>query len=678
MDLNQCDESCLGCIKKYVCKHKLVTGQKFKIKCKGIPKFEQLNLFDKEGEGNKTATYILDPVQWAAKTLDWHCLDPDGEVWERRDPEEFAEWKFENPDTPLLGHSRYHRPYQADMLRCSARRKVFRIGRQAGKTEAIVVSMLYHLFTKPGISGDDGFKIVVITPYQAQIDLIFKRMLQLIRSNANTQNSLRRHVKAPIYTIELHNNSTVMGFTAGTKSGGNAEAVRGQHAHMLVFDEADYLAAKDMDAAWSITTNFPQASVWMSSTPSGKREKFFSTCHSKLWKEFYYPSTVNPMWSENLEALLREDMTDIAYKHEVFAEFGEQEEGVFQNVHVQAAILDYKYEDMQRFNTWTYTMGVDWNDTAIGTTIVVLGFDPARKKFIVVDRQIVQREGHTQLAACQRVAELNRAWMPMAIYIDAGHGGTQWEVLRKFGYDSTLDSSKGPSHPDARLKDIVKRYQFGGTVETRDLFTNQIIKKPGKAFLVENTVRRFESGDIKFSKYDDILERQLQGYIIKRKTVAGIPVYAPVENAVGDHTLDALMLSVMAFTMEVSPFGKPKYQTGIAFSGGFGERIEPPIYEGDLVIKNEYRQKVERSSGGARPNMERADDLQQSSLIAVQNRMPGNHLQREKQLEFWEYPGFMRDAPRPRSVGLAEREKTARTKLGLVKRRASRPRRKHI
>jgi hypothetical protein len=153
----------------------LVAGQRFEIKCKGIPRFDQLDLFTGMAPDQQTsAKGILDPVQWAAETLDWHCLDPDGEIWKRKNPEEYAEWKADHPGEPIFGQSRYHRPYQADMLRCSARRKVFRIGRQAGKTEAIVVSMLYHLFTKPGLPADEGFKIVVLTPYQAQIDIIFK------------------------------------------------------------------------------------------------------------------------------------------------------------------------------------------------------------------------------------------------------------------------------------------------------------------------------------------------------------------------------------------------------------------------------------------------------------------------------------------------------------------------
>jgi replicative DNA helicase len=511
LNLNNCDQACLGCVKRYAKKHSLKKGEQFRVPCNGIPSdYIPLPVLESIDEAERaTAQGLFDPVEWARTNIDWHCLDPDGSIWMRKNPDEYAEWREKNPDTPILGYSRYHRPYQAEMLRCTSKRKVFRIGRQAGKTESLVVSMLFNLFNKPGIPEDEGFKIIVITPYQAQIDLIFTRLMQLIGGSPVLQNSVKRHVKSPIYTIELYNGSIVRGFTAGTKSAGNAEAVRGQTGHMLVFDEADYLSAGDIDAAMSIITNYPNATVWMSSTPSGKRERFFDTCHSKRFREFHYPSSVNPLWNEELEMDFREALTELGYVHEVEADFGEQEQGVFQNAYVQAAKAPYKYGDFERYNTWTYTIGVDWNDTKNGTTINVLGFNPTNNNFYIVDRHVVSRDGWTQLSACNKIAEVNRLWLPQAIYVDAGYGATQLEVLRKFGWDSLQDKTKGPNHPDARLREIVKPYNFGSKVDTFDLFTKQPVQKHAKPFLVEQAVRRFEAGDIKFPESDDKLEAQL-------------------------------------------------------------------------------------------------------------------------------------------------------------------------
>lgn len=1054
IDLNQCDQACFGCIKSYKSKHSLKPGQQFQIRCDGIPKdhipLPVLNTIPVKERSMARA--MVDPVEWAAQTLDWHCFDPDGEVWLRKNPDEYWAWKEANPDKDILGHSRYHRPYQAEMLRCTSKRKVFRVGRQSGKclvsgtliqmadgthkaiediqdgdlvvsitddyksvvnkayracngtkptyritlmdgreieatgnhpflsrkrigrestgnrraifqdewlettkltnndylavpstiilntedvdipdyaltvlgcliadgnitgnncrfsngnsvilnafkegvenfgcsleqyesdksiydfhiigsgvgkrhlvkdwmrnlklqgldshqkfipdnfmsmsnkqtarllaamfgcdgwasigkdgspeigystvseklafqiisllarfgiyascqnkivklndkkyysrqititrkqsienfkkhigilgkeealehvyaasqkknsspkteayednditfirirsieyigekmtwdltvpethnfiannivthnTETLVISMLFSLFTKPGVPDDEGFEIILITPYQSQIDLIFARMRELIKGSIITANSISRSVKAPTYAIELYNNSKVRGFTAGTKSGGNAEAVRGQHGHMLVFDEADYLSSGDMDAALSIITNYPNATVWMSSTPSGKRERFFETCHSKRWKEYHFPSSVNPLWNADLEADFREQLTEIGYIHEIEADFGEQEQGVFQNVYVQAAKSDYKYGDIEPRHEWTYTIGVDWNDAKHGTTINVLGFNPMQNQFIVVDRKVISRASWTQMAACQKIAELNRIWRPMAIYVDKGFGSTQIEVLRKYGFDSLADKTKGPTHPDSQLRDIVKAYDFGSTVETRDLFTKNIIKKHAKGFLVESSVRRFESGDIKFSEYDKDLEDQLLGYVIDRVTPTGNAVYKAGNEAAGDHALDALMLSVVAFVLEATPLGKPKYETDIVFSGKFGERKEALIHEGDLVIQSNTARHREHQRNRMKPAGNRTEIIEQKSLLGTDaNELPANHISSVSQPRPWAWDGFMHDAPRPKVRTLSQAEDEARARIGLSpKRRTSRPQRKNI
>ena len=681
-DLNTCDQECFGCIKSYKKKHSLVQGQGFDIKCNGIPnEYIPLEILDDlPKEEHQIAKAMVDPVSWAAETLDWHCKDPDGEIWKRKNPDEYYAWVQQNPDEDIFGHSRYHRPYQAVMLRCTAKRKVFRIGRQAGKTETLVIAMLFALFTKPGIPEGEGFKIILITPYQAQIDLIFTRMMQLIRSNPITANSLRRSVKAPIYTTELHNESIIRGFTAGTKSGGNAEAVRGQHGHMLVFDEADYLSSGDMDAALSIITNYPNATVWMSSTPSGKRERFYQTCSSKIFKEYHFTSQVNPMWNDDLEILFREQLTEIGYDHEILAHFGEQEQGVFQNAYIQAAKHNYEYGDLPYRNTWTYTIGVDWNDVRNGTTISVLGFNPAEQIFYVVDRHVVSKEGWTQLSACFKIAELNRLWKPVVIYLDSGFGGTQYEVLRKYGFDSLMDSAKGPTHPDSRLRDIVKKYDFGSKVDVHDLFTKRIISKPAKPFLIENTVRRFETSTIKFPRSDEKLEAQLQGYVIDRITPTGTPVYKAGDVSAGDHALDALMLSVLGFTLEMTPLGKPKFDTNIAIAGKFGEGIDTLIHEGDTVIHSRDKTERDRERRERQKPTTGRDSVAKENynLLEGPNSLPASNTNRGKQVNLWAWPDFNRDAPKPRVRTLVEAEQEASRRSGARPRSSKKPSRKNI
>jgi len=667
LDLSICDKTCFGCIKGYKNKHDLSKGMGFDISCEGILDFniKTLPIFKALPASElETVKGLLDPVQWAKENLDWHCLDPDGEVWKRKNPKEYYNWVQEHPGEDILGHSRYHRPYQAEMLRCTSKRKIFRLGRQCGKTEAMVVSMVYNLVNRPGLGPDEGFKIIIVTPYQAQIELIFKRLKQLISYSPVLQNEIKRNVKAPIYSLELYNGSEVKGFTAGTKSGGNAESVRGQSAHMLVFDEADYLSAGDMDAAMSVVTNHPDATVWMSSTPSGKRERFYDTCHDKLWKEFYYPSQVNPIWGDVQEKTFRSILTDIAYKHEVLAQFGEQEMGVFQNSYVMNAMKDFEYGDFERRKDWVYTIGVDWNSPKNGTTIAVLGYDTVWSKFHLVSMDKVSRQGWTQTEACLKIADLNRVWRPVSIYLDSGYGGMQYEVLRKFGFDAAVDKKRGPKHPDAALSRIVKQFEFGGKIEVRDLFTKQLVNKPAKPWLVENSVRFFERGDISIPKRDSELKAQLLGYIIKSINPSGTPIYAASEEKTGDHKLDSLMLSMAAFTLEQTPFGKVLFNPKIAVSGYFGE--EGPT---SADVK------------GNRPSSDRITNIldEESQLSRAGERPAANMSKKSSSIKLWYWEGFDHDAPRPRTRSLAEAEKEARQRTGTGSGKSGcRPKRKNI
>jgi replicative DNA helicase len=559
-DISKCHSDCEGCIRDYSKKHAddfrtEKVPKSFHIKCRGIPDDYVEHYRNKKTTEEELQEYeiLLDPVKWAAKYLDWHCLDPDGSIWARKDPGEYAEWVQNNPGVSIYGKSRYHRPYQATMLRCSSNRKIFRIGRQAGKTETIVVSMLYHLFMRPGMPEDKGFRIVVIAPFQSQVELIFKRMKQLIARAPDYANEIASSKQSPQHYLKLKNDSEVIGFTAGTKSGAGAASARGQAANMLCFDEADYLSKDDVDAAMSIITNYPNASLWMSSTPTGKREKFFEACNNPRWKEFHFPSWINPLWNDELEQTFRETLTSLAWVHEVEAGFGEMAQGVFQHLYIDAAQDLYKYETCKPEKNWDYTIGVDWNDEENGTTIVVTGHNIHNHRYLVVGTATVKREGWTQLAACQEIQKLNRVWRPKFIYVDEGYGATQIELLKAIGFAALKDEARGPSHPDAKLINVVP-FNFSANIEIRDPFPPyQITKKPKKGFMVENAVRFFENQIIRYPASDEVLTQQLQSYQAVT-TPSGNKRFE--KGPQGDHLLDALMLSLVAFALEEGAFGK--------------------------------------------------------------------------------------------------------------------------
>ena len=410
---------------------------------------------------------------------------------------------------------------------------------------------------------------------------------------------------------------------------------------------------EDMDAAMSITTNFPNATVWMSSTPSGKRERFYKTClNNKGYQEFHYPSSANPLFNERMDEQFREVLTEIGYVHEILADFGEQEVGVFQNSYTKAAQKDYKYGDLSYNPRWTYSIGVDWNDTANGTNIVVLGFDPDRNVFTMVDQKKVSRDGWTQLLACEKIVEMNRLWHPFAIYLDSGHGGTQFEVLKKFGYSALQNQDLDKKHPDRQLVRILKMYQFGSKIEVRDPFTGEPINKPAKPFLVEQLVRRFESQDIEISSLDQDLIDQLAGYIIERVSTAGVPVYGTSDKKAGDHILDALMLANVAFPLELGPLGKPKLTAEVKFSGQFGEAVESSSKSPTPVPTPTGPKRSPQEK--CRPQKQRTQIFEQRTLTRKET-LPGSNTTTETSLSLWAWDEFMySDKPAPRARSLSD------------------------
>jgi len=504
------------------------------------------------------------------------------------------------------------------------------ITHNSGKTEALCVMIAYSIFTH------ERFAVEVIAPYQNQIDIIFSRLSDMIDSNTTLANSVKRNVKAPSYQIKLENESYVIGFTAGTRSGQEGASARGQTANMLVFDEADYLDAKDIDSALAVIINHPDATVWMSSTPTGRREKFYESCQSKRYKEFHFPSSINPNWNDDLDQYYREELTEDGYKHEILADFGEQEEGVYQLKYVEAAQKDYLYENMKPNPTWIYMMGVDWNDFKIGTTIAVVGYSPQDNYFYLVDKQIVARAERTQLAACEKIASLNRYWNPAYIYVDQGYGATQIEVLQSKGQSALMQF--GPNNPDARLRNIVKPFDFGKTVPIYDPFTKQPVPKPAKPFLVENSVRRFETLQFRYPKEDEHYTAQLLNYIVDRVSITGRPVYEGRNPKIGDHFIDAVNLALVAFTLEKSGFAKPVYSSAIAFGPRFGggeDYIAPPKPRDKLADEH-------------RPPPDRAGALLPDARIlhSVNGDLPAARTSGNA-VKIWSWPGFGRDEPRP-------------------------------
>ena len=491
------------------------------------------------------ANFLYNPTLWSRTELDW-----------------IARW------------------YQDLMLKCTAFRKVSRIGRRAGKTEAISVEMIHYAFTHENVT------VLVIAPYKNQVGLIFDKIDTLISKSESIKASIKRNTKNP-YRLEFHNGSRILGFTSGTRTGSKSTGIRGQDAHMILIDEADYLSPSDFEVILAIQASRPDVLIWASSTPTGKREMFWRFCTDKDlgYKEFHFPSSVSPSWNEQTERLERAQYSEAGYKHEFEAEFGDVAEGVFLRKHVDASLQDYDFNKVRRNPDSLYTMGVDWNTAGNGTCIIITEWNKnlngGKGAFKAVLKKIITQEEFTQVRSCEEIIRLNDLWNPDHIYVDVGYGHTQIEMLRKYGIE----------HPLTGLANKIKGIYFGDRMEIRDPVTKQIVKKHMKPFMVNLAARRMEDGQVILPESEDIkngLVGQIRDYMVIRTTALGQPVYSD-EN---DHAIIAWMLTILGATMEHSDMVRQNRLVNIAIGGKFGEKTEPDFKINKSKIEQEKRERT--------------------------------------------------------------------------------------
>lgn len=486
------------------------------------------------------------------------------------------------------------RDYQCEILRQGRRSRqlVLRLGRRLGKTECMCILILWHAYTQHNKDpkNPNVYDILICTPFETQIDLIFKRLHEIIELSPIFKNDVGRDV---YHKIQLKNGSSIYGLTAGANSSTGGNNTRGQHANVLIFDEADYIGSTQLTNIINIRNDNPEkVKVIAASTPSGKREEYYKWCigasrHYKPsqedidnykfsgyifeevskgngWTEIFAPSLVNkkileinPDTQQSYLQDIKDELTEIRFEQEVMAGFGEDEMGVYQKKYLDAAITEgerigHKYttemsaEEYKAFIEKPHMspriLGVDWDASdAAGPSLVCIELDKLHTdqagnivpKFKVLFRMELPVNRFTYTDAVDKIIDLNDEYKFDWIAVDKGYGQTQVELLRKYGM----------ANPITGLHKKVMEYQFSQKIEVRDPYTMQKDKKPLKPFMVNNSVVMFERQKIVFNPKDKKMIEQFEGYRIKSYSAAGMPIYSS-EN---EHIIDAFNLALLAF-----------------------------------------------------------------------------------------------------------------------------------
>jgi hypothetical protein len=466
----------------------------------------------------KLAELLLDEVKWAQAELGW-----------------VARW------------------YQAEILHAQKTRTVLRCGRRVGKTDVACVRILNRALTKPGRSHDESYVILILTPFETQITLIFKRLREMLNKSLMLKASLVGDTQNP-QELRFANGSRITGFTTGARSGNGAANVRGQRADFIYIDEVDYIGDSEINTVMAIVLEDPdRIEVLTSSTPSGRRSHFYRWCTNKNlgWKEFHFPSWVNPTWSEQTETEFRASLSELSYKHEVEADFGEEQEGVYAKKY-----LDLSYERAINFQYTAYpdtpyaatgprVIGIDWDKYQATPVFVGIEWHEPWKLFRVFLREEMPKTEFTLDFAVERIVHLQRMWKFDWLVADRGYGEFQIETLRKYGLH----------HPETGLAERIVDITFSDKLEIRDPFTKQLEKKHLKPFAVNTAVVAFERQQLVLCPTDSRMRKQLEDYHVVSVSQSGAPVYVD-EN---EHMVDALNLAMMQMTLKYSDLFKTNF-----------------------------------------------------------------------------------------------------------------------
>ena len=588
------DPICLKCHAEY--KQKF-PGEPFGIKCKGI--YSEYN--------HKKAQAILSAAG-VEKTFE--------EIRELEDPAFWASRYLVTKNS--IGDVVPFEPrwYQTEMLRCTADRKVDRMGRGTGKTFTGIAEELWNLITKK------NFETLVLCPGQVQSQLWYTELLFQKDHSIKLKESFMEGKQQPFFLVPFKNGSKIGIFTAGSSSGKGAQSVRGQSPDRVRLDEQDYLHDNDYSAVNALMRRKKHSTFHGSSTPTGFRSQFWKMCKKfNDYKEFYFPISVHPDWNSEMEKrAIEEARTADVFRHEFLAEFGEPSAGVFKASFVDASLQNYSYKRLQYDSSKRYFMGVDWNGKGTGTRICVIEYDPTTRTRRKVAMETVDSDKSTTSDSIKAIIKLNKAWHCDEVFIDAGYGFAQDEFIRLAGQQS--------ADPDTSKLRHVRSIDFGGSLEFNRLVPNrnhiekrtpddeETFEGRTKPFMVEGCVMAFEMDLVQISNEDRILEEQLRAYKVTNYTPGGVARTFETNKDIGDHDLDAFMLAMMAIELKYGLFHTPdtlKRVAQITYSSGFGLQSTTTDFS---TVKNIRQEQL----GATSRSLPETDENSQNGRIAYLSR----------------------------------------------------------
>jgi hypothetical protein len=236
---------------------------------------------------------------------------------------------------------------------------LLRGGRQIGKTDCIAIICLYLALTCPiyepiiDFNNPDkisfrkrGAAIIVASAYEKMVITVWNRVLDLIHRSPKYSKAFEegiiehklnpRYLKFPI----IGSKAPTIDFTG---PGENGEAPRSKTYDYKFYDESDRMPDSFWIAEKSTSINTQSAITVLSSTPVGWKKHFYLAATSPEWgyKEYHFPSHVNPRFTKEIDDEHKQQLPESQYIHEILADWGETEGGVFSIQYLSRCLKNY-------------------------------------------------------------------------------------------------------------------------------------------------------------------------------------------------------------------------------------------------------------------------------------------------------------------------------------------------
>jgi hypothetical protein len=305
---------------------------------------------------------------------------------------------------------------QREFLLHPAQFKALACGRRWGKTDACaaqIVASLHGFSPRPGAAA--ATKHIVLAPTQDQANLLFDRVVELLRELEERAGKRKTEVKI---RRSPYPRLTFRGHRVTARSGHLGRSLRGNEATHLILDEAAYLPEQLITEVAMPMLATTDGCLTLISTPRGLNHfwRFFrmgQRGEHGIWSR-HAPSWDSPLVSKSFLAIQEELISERAFRVEYGAEFVDSEGRVFRQEAIEQALTADLGEP-----AGDVFIGIDWGRYQDFTAVAVLQGNQDQATLIEIER--FHRVGW--LAQVERVAEILRRYPNALVTPDASGAG---------------------------------------------------------------------------------------------------------------------------------------------------------------------------------------------------------------------------------------------------------------